>query len=128
MSFWGLRRVLSKAVSVSVSWTTGAGGMSIAPTLVYHAIVDSEISPAFQIMRLFRKIISTRDLLEYEHDELLRSCTWRLLSAVAQGRARPTDSDNYSNLLGPLLMSDVSRSPLINSEIRRRNIVLTWCM
>ncbi|KAI1283943.1 hypothetical protein F5Y07DRAFT_348148 [Xylaria sp. FL0933] len=52
MTYAGLRRLLSAAVSVSLCLDYGAGGVSISPMLRYHYVVDEFQSPPFRMLRV----------------------------------------------------------------------------
>jgi hypothetical protein len=57
VSYDGLRRILSRAVDISMSLTTGAGGFSISPNITVRPMVDETQSPVFQIMRFMNDIV-----------------------------------------------------------------------
>ncbi|GAW12985.1 hypothetical protein ANO14919_023610 [Xylariales sp. No.14919] len=52
VTYYGLRRLLSTAVSVSLSLDYGAGGTSISPTFRCHHVVDKLQSPPFRMIKL----------------------------------------------------------------------------
>ena len=52
LAFTGMRRLLSKAISIGFSMSYGAGGHSIGPMLRYYATVAWRQSPAFIISNL----------------------------------------------------------------------------
>ncbi|KAI1854522.1 hypothetical protein JX266_000640 [Neoarthrinium moseri] len=52
ISYTGFRGLLSVALELSISWRSGAGGSSIAPTITFRPMVDETKSPVFQIIKL----------------------------------------------------------------------------
>ncbi|KAI1867034.1 hypothetical protein JX265_007610 [Neoarthrinium moseri] len=52
ISYTGFRSLLSVALELSISWRSGAGGSSIAPTITFRPMVDETKSPVFQIINL----------------------------------------------------------------------------
>lgn len=55
--YGGLRGLLSKAVDVSMSLNTGAGGFSISPNIALQLMVDEKQSPIFRITDLLEHCI-----------------------------------------------------------------------
>ncbi|KAI1349286.1 hypothetical protein F5Y01DRAFT_187508 [Xylaria sp. FL0043] len=56
-SFDGLRWLLSRAVDISVSLSTGAGGFGISPNITIRPAVDETQAPIFQSLELLYEII-----------------------------------------------------------------------
>ncbi|KAI0439419.1 hypothetical protein F4803DRAFT_568563 [Xylaria telfairii] len=54
LSYRGLRWLLSRAVDVSISFTTGAGGLSISPNITLRLVVDELQAPVFRCLRLMQ--------------------------------------------------------------------------
>ncbi|KAK6081601.1 hypothetical protein SCUP515_02848 [Seiridium cupressi] len=52
VSYTGFRRILSTSLELSMSYTSGAGGFSIGPTLMFRAMVDEADSPIFRLINL----------------------------------------------------------------------------
>ncbi|KAI0798281.1 hypothetical protein GGR55DRAFT_582841 [Xylaria sp. FL0064] len=52
MTYAGLQRLVSAAVTVSLCLDYGAGGISISPMLRYHHVVDKFQSPPFRMLRV----------------------------------------------------------------------------
>lgn len=50
IAYTGLRWILSRSVELSMSWTSGAGGSSISPSITLRPMVDETRSPAFRII------------------------------------------------------------------------------
>ncbi|KAI7777504.1 hypothetical protein LA080_003453 [Diaporthe eres] len=57
ISYSGLRGVLSRAVDISMSLNTGAGGFSISPNITLQLMVDDKQSPIFRITDLLKHCI-----------------------------------------------------------------------
>lgn len=62
ISYIGLRKILSTSLELSMSWTSGAGGFSIGPSLMFRAMVDEADSPVFRLINLMAK--SFKDLMD----------------------------------------------------------------
>ncbi|KAI1180360.1 hypothetical protein F4777DRAFT_598287 [Nemania sp. FL0916] len=98
ITFTGLQRLLSTAVSVGCSLTYGAGGGSISPVFRYCAMVDREQSPAFRIAYLMNAAIDELTLegqvVEDKtfHDFLLYGVS-QMKAVYANGIASPSDVD-----------------------------------
>lgn len=53
--YTGLRGLLSVALELSISWTSGAGGFSISPSITVRPIVDEATSPVFRVIMLMKR-------------------------------------------------------------------------
>ncbi|KAI0509426.1 hypothetical protein F5B22DRAFT_638062 [Xylaria bambusicola] len=58
ITYTGLQRLCSAAVSVGLCLRYGAGGASISPMFRYHYVVDERQSPPFRMIRVLRNSIS----------------------------------------------------------------------
>lgn len=52
IGYTGLRWILSRSVELSMSWTSGAGGSSISPSITLRPMVDETRSPPFCIVNI----------------------------------------------------------------------------
>lgn len=80
ISYSGLHGLLSKAVDVSMSLSTGAGGFSISPNITIQLMVDEKQSPIFRIMDLFKHCIRG----SYNHGPADRPIMLRVLRTGVQ--------------------------------------------
>lgn len=55
LKYMGAANLLSKAVNVAFSMSSGAGGFSIAPSFMYYATVDGRTAPAFRLLYLLHE-------------------------------------------------------------------------
>ncbi|KAI1857589.1 uncharacterized protein JN550_013158 [Neoarthrinium moseri] len=63
ISYTGFRSLLSVALELSISWSSGAGGSSIARTITFRPMVDETKSPVFRIINLLRKFYTWPNLI-----------------------------------------------------------------
>ncbi|KAK8062984.1 hypothetical protein PG997_015081 [Apiospora hydei] len=106
-AFTGLQRILSKAVQVSISLHSRAGAFSVVPMIKYHAMVDKRRAPAFRLISLLREWLAMNQFLYVDEDEpvpstnsmhwdhLVSNCLSCILQLFQQGRAHPTDVDDF---------------------------------
>ncbi|KAI1127598.1 hypothetical protein F5Y10DRAFT_242571 [Nemania abortiva] len=91
LSYRGLRWLLSKAVDVSISLSTGSGGLSISPNITIRPMVDETRAPVFRSLKFLH------DSLERQfgplQDEFLRL---RLLEEVVHRILHQYRSQNIS--------------------------------
>ncbi|KAI1249155.1 hypothetical protein MGN70_008764 [Eutypa lata] len=52
LKYMGVANLLSRAINIAFSMSSGAGGFSIAPSFTYYATVDERIAPAFRLLDL----------------------------------------------------------------------------
>lgn len=55
LKYMGAANLLSRAVNIAFSMSSGAGGFSIAPSLTYYATVDERTAPAFRLLHLLHE-------------------------------------------------------------------------
>ncbi|RWA09802.1 hypothetical protein EKO27_g5280 [Xylaria grammica] len=55
LSYYGLQWLLSKAVDISISRTTGPEGLKISPTITIRPMVDKKKAPVFRSLALLRE-------------------------------------------------------------------------
>lgn len=68
IAYTGLRWILSRSVELSISWTSGAGGSSISPSMTLRPMVDETQSPAFRIINLLsNKLVYVRGKYSDQH-------------------------------------------------------------
>lgn len=97
LTYTGLRRYLSTAISVGLRADYGAGGSSIGPVLRYSRTVDSRTSPAFILMQ--RLIVA----LDYSWNpnsisvdiKVVKRGLETLQNLYGDGRASPCDVNEY---------------------------------
>ncbi|KAI8635327.1 hypothetical protein F5Y19DRAFT_407376 [Xylariaceae sp. FL1651] len=98
VTFIGLRRLLSTAVSVGFSKTYGAGGGGISPIFRYCAMVDHAQSPAFRIVSVMADAMHALLWVREGKPEIFRKVLSHGISRVqtvyANGTASPSDVDS----------------------------------
>ncbi|KAI0151112.1 hypothetical protein BJ166DRAFT_535187 [Pestalotiopsis sp. NC0098] len=52
ITYTGLHWLLARSVELSISWTTGAGGSSISPSIALQPVIDEKKSPVFRLINL----------------------------------------------------------------------------
>lgn len=57
LKYMGVANLLSRAINIAFSMSSGAGGFSIAPSFTYYATVDERIAPAFRLLDLLREYL-----------------------------------------------------------------------
>ncbi|KAH7246638.1 hypothetical protein BKA59DRAFT_395954 [Fusarium tricinctum] len=112
--------MFKSAVHVSMSLTSGAGGLSLAQKITWTATVNIISSPSFRIINAFSRIRRTRTL-ENEHCELIaESCMRRLELCYAKHEASPADinTDGHS-VFGGLISILIKKTSLQRIDINR---------
>lgn len=114
VTYRGLQRLFSAAVSVSVSFDYGAGGVSISPVLRYNPVINEYESPPFLMITLFMsKYDCCRD------DSMKRWVAMRCVEwiNVVYGRRLASPRDVTKNGLTLIdHMTDVVRKRLISNS------------
>ncbi|CVL11712.1 uncharacterized protein FPRN_14912 [Fusarium proliferatum] len=106
--------ILTAAVGVSVSLTTGAGGFSMGQNITWAATVDDNSSPSFKIVRTLCALKTWREpsLGSKECEMIARSCVRRLHLCYANRQASPLDinsnGDSVLDILASGLKSNLS--------------------
>ncbi|EXA34454.1 hypothetical protein FOVG_14433 [Fusarium oxysporum f. sp. pisi HDV247] len=93
LSIPNILNILTSAVGVSISLTTGAGGFSLAQNITWAATVDESLSPAFKLVRTLCALkTGLEPSLGPEHYEMIaNSCVRRLQLCYAKHEASPAD-------------------------------------
>lgn len=52
ITYTGLQWLLARSLELSMSWTTGAGGSSISPSITVRPVVDENKSPVFRVINI----------------------------------------------------------------------------
>jgi hypothetical protein len=97
--------MFKSAVHVSMSLTSGAGGLSLAQNITWTATVDEFSSPAFGIMNAFYQALECG--LKNEHYAIIaKSCMRRLELCYANHEASPADiNKDGQSVFGDLISS-----------------------
>ncbi|KAI1079822.1 hypothetical protein F5B20DRAFT_153848 [Whalleya microplaca] len=120
ITYTGLRRFTSRAMSISLQMNHGAGGFSIGPSFRCFAMVDGEVSPAFRIVKtLIRALrgigmknsISVDGSEEYEGFKTVVNHGISKLRKIYQRRlAMPTDINAQGETL---IQASLCESPAV---------------
>ncbi|KAJ3535187.1 hypothetical protein NM208_g7235 [Fusarium decemcellulare] len=91
-----LRKILGRAVRISLSLTVGAGGSSCGQNIAWVATVREYSSPPFRIMSIMIAIFDAVDakksmLRDMDMQTLVESCWRRLRLCYTNKQASPTD-------------------------------------
>ncbi|KAH6949205.1 hypothetical protein DER45DRAFT_600137 [Fusarium avenaceum] len=112
--------IFRSAVHVSMSLTSGAGGLSLAQNITWTATVDELSSPAFRIINAFFQVLECD--LENEHYEIIaKSCMRRLQLCYANHEASPADINKRGRSVLVELISklawtyDITRMSIANN-------------
>lgn len=82
---YGLRRLFSCAVELSITLTTGAGGRSISPNIIVRPMVDTYQSPLFRVMGLLYTEIFRR----HSDQEYVELAVTRAAKLIHHGKSSP---------------------------------------
>ncbi|RBR21057.1 hypothetical protein FVER53590_10557 [Fusarium verticillioides] len=85
--------ILTTAIGISVSLTTGAGGFSIGQNITWAATVDERSSPSFKIIKTLctLRIWTEPTLGNEQYQVLVKSCVRRLHHCYINRQASPVD-------------------------------------
>jgi hypothetical protein len=122
VSIPSILNVLTSAVGISISLTTGAGGFSLAQNITWSPTVDESLSPAFKLVRALCALkTGLEPSLGSEHYEMIaESCVRRLQLCYAKHEASPADmngdgesvldifASRLSHLVGSTLIDEVN--------------------
>jgi hypothetical protein len=117
ITFIGLRKLLTTAVSAGLCLTSGAGGYSISPIFQYFAMIDKRISPAFRLMSFVLDVfweevsVGERTLQLQKAGSITAHALSRLKDIYASRTALPTDVNDAGETLVDWFMAEV-RYPL----------------
>ncbi|RWA09262.1 hypothetical protein EKO27_g5832 [Xylaria grammica] len=97
VTYYGLRRLLSTAVSVSLSLDYGAGGTSISPTFRCHHVVDKLQSPPFRMIKVLSTALG---------DLASKTCDGTLAKTITIGCISWINEAYYKRVASPLDVTD----------------------
>ncbi|KAF5624603.1 uncharacterized protein FTJAE_10196 [Fusarium tjaetaba] len=102
--------VLTSAVGISISLTTGAGGFSLAQNITWSPTVDESLSPAFKLVRALCALkTGLEPSLSSEHYEMIaESCVRRLQLCYAKHEASPADMNGDGESVLDIFASQLS--------------------
>lgn len=108
LSLTGIIKSVNSAIIVTFCAKTGAGGLSVSPSLTYFGVVNGNKAPAFRVLNSLLGVASydtpkAHTLLYFK--PVLR----KLQEVFSLGRARPTDVDQHGWSLLHLMALQVSR-------------------
>ncbi|RKL41589.1 hypothetical protein BFJ72_g5481 [Fusarium proliferatum] len=105
--------ILTSAVGVSISLTTGAGGFSLAQNITWSPTVDDSLSPAFQLVRALcdLKTWTEPSLGKKEYEMIAKSCVRRLHLCYANRQASPLDMNSNGESVLDVLASGMTSYP-----------------
>jgi len=108
LSFTGIIKSVNSAIILSFCAKTGAGGLSVSPSLTYFGVVNGNTAPAFRVLNSLLGVASydtpkAHTLLYFK--PVLR----KLQEVFSSGRARPTDVTQHGGSLLHLMALQVSR-------------------
>lgn len=106
VTYYGLRRYLKRAMAVSFSMRSGAGGFSIATGISSTNLVQSNRSPAFRIVSdiesMFWVFSRNKELSRPVQTDMQRyfgTAQAMILKALTRGKCSPHDHDEEGNSL-----------------------------
>ncbi|RYC82459.1 hypothetical protein BFJ63_vAg14639 [Fusarium oxysporum f. sp. narcissi] len=104
--------ILTAAIGVSVSLTTGAGGFSIGQNITWAATVDENSSPSFRIIRTLcaLKLWTEPSLGNEQYHMIAKSCVRRLHLCYVNRQASPVDINSNGESVLDILASGMKGS------------------
>lgn len=104
--------ILTAAIGVSVSLTTGAGGFSIGQNITWAATVDENSSPSFRIIRTLcaLKLWTEPSLGNEQYHMIAKSCVRRLHLCYVNRQASPVDINSNGESVLDILTSGMKGS------------------
>ncbi|KAL2140701.1 hypothetical protein VTI28DRAFT_3486 [Corynascus sepedonium] len=117
--YTGLRRFLERAIKVSFSMRSGAGGWSISPGFTYYPTVDENISPVFRMMTILAE--ATRFMLRMpmsvsQGNMFVNTVLAKILELFRAGKASPLVVDSRNRSLLHYLTDAVSSHLPVSSK------------
>ncbi|KAF5553203.1 hypothetical protein FNAPI_6808 [Fusarium napiforme] len=99
--------ILTAAIGISVSLTTGAGGFSIGQNITWAATVDESSSPSFKIIKTLctLRIWTEPTLGNEQYQVLVKSCVRRLHHCYINRQASPVDINSAGESVLDILTS-----------------------
>ncbi|KAF5717148.1 hypothetical protein FMUND_5966 [Fusarium mundagurra] len=118
ISIPNILNILTSAVGVSISLTTGAGGFSLAQNITWSPTVDDSLSPAFKIVRALCDLQTWREpsLGKKEYEMIAKSCVRRLHLCYANRQASPLDMNSNGESVLDVLASGMSSNLSLGKE------------
>ncbi|KLP04221.1 uncharacterized protein FFB20_00728 [Fusarium fujikuroi] len=110
ISIPNILNILTSAVGVSISLTTGAGGFSLAQNITWRPTVDDSLSPAFKLVRALCDLQTWREpsLGKKEYEMIAKSCVRRLHLCYANRQASPLDMNSNGESVLDVLASGMN--------------------
>lgn len=112
LKFTGLASIISAAIEITISMTSGSGGYSITPNVTYYPTVDAEVDPAFCILDLLSPFFKYRTLQE-DRSSFVVACARKLVRLFDEKKAYPTAVDYRNNSLLHRTASALVSNPAI---------------
>ncbi|KAF4442048.1 hypothetical protein FACUT_2271 [Fusarium acutatum] len=118
VSIPNILNILTSAVGVSISLTTGAGGFSLAQNITWSPTVDESLSPAFKLVRALcdLKIWTEPSLGKKEYEMIAKSCVRRLHLCYANRQASPLDMNSNGESVLDILASGMQNEQSLGNE------------
>lgn len=96
LKYLGAANLLSRAVNIAFSMSSGAGGFSIAPSFTYYATVDERTAPAFRLLDLLRRHLVSLETKEAHFQGIAQAVFGKIFMLYRERRASYTDV-NFNN-------------------------------
>lgn len=94
LRYTGIASLTSRAVKMAFSMTTGGGGFSISPNLIYYPVVDRWEAPAFVLLSTLHRAMLSRDsMTKTERQTLTETVGKKIIRLFHERKASPTDVD-----------------------------------
>ncbi|KAG9494889.1 hypothetical protein J7337_013118 [Fusarium musae] len=118
ISIPNILNILTNAVGISLSLTTGAGGFSLAQNITWSPTVDESLSPAFKIVRALCDLKTWREpsLGKKEYEMIAKSCVRRLHLCYANRQASPVDMNSNGESVLDVLASGMKSDLSLGNE------------
>ncbi|KAF5551406.1 hypothetical protein FMEXI_3524 [Fusarium mexicanum] len=118
ISIPNILNILTSAVGVSISLTTGAGGFSLAQNITWSPTVDESLSPAFKLIRALcdLKTWTEPSLGKKEYEMIATSCVRRLHLCYAKRQASPLDMNSNGESVLDVLASGMQSDLSLGNE------------
>ncbi|ETS81622.1 hypothetical protein PFICI_06624 [Pestalotiopsis fici W106-1] len=137
LSYTGFRKLLSVSLELSLSWTSGAGGLSISPNITLRPMVDETRSPAFRLIDLMRESYFYIDCSDIEFEYILDRSMNAILKLYRTKECSPYDVNfrgesvlhKWIDLLFAVLArtkSEISARILMTALSSTRRLVAGW--
>ncbi|KAI1361372.1 hypothetical protein F5Y08DRAFT_314987 [Xylaria arbuscula] len=97
LSYSGVRWHISRAVDVSISLSTGSGGLSISPNITIRPVIDEEKAPVFQTLRLMESAYYDRRRSEKFTLQFLKVAIQRIMRRYKSRKSSPYEVNSYGS-------------------------------